>query len=63
MTISRSLFSSATCEWATPPDLFATLDAEFGFALDVCATAKNANCERFYSGAEDGLPQPWRGVC
>ena len=49
MTVSRSLFSSATCEWETPPDLFAKLDAEFGFGLDVCATAENAKCERFYT--------------
>jgi site-specific DNA-methyltransferase (adenine-specific) len=54
-------FSSASCEWSTPPELFADLDREFGFTLDVCATADNAKCSHFYSRAEDGLRQPWTG--
>jgi site-specific DNA-methyltransferase (adenine-specific) len=54
-------FSSASCEWSTPPELFAELDREFSFTLDVCATADNAKCARFYSRAEDGLAQPWTG--
>jgi phage N-6-adenine-methyltransferase len=56
-------FSSATPEWSTPQDLFDELDAEFGFTLDVSATVENAKCPVFYSQAEDGLRQPWRGVC
>ena len=31
-------FSSKTCEWATPQDLFDKLDSEFNFTLDACAT-------------------------
>jgi phage N-6-adenine-methyltransferase len=54
-------FRSNTCEWSTPPELFADLDAEFHFDLDVCATAENAKCERFYTRAQDGLRQPWTG--
>jgi phage N-6-adenine-methyltransferase len=57
------MFSSATDEWATPQGLFDALDAEFGFTLDVCATAGNAKCEQFYTRAEDGLSQTWAGVC
>ena len=53
--------SSATCEWATPKDLFAELDAEFAFDLDVASTDANALCERHYTRAEDGLRQPWEG--
>lgn len=56
-------FSSATPEWATPVDLFAGLDAEFGFDLDVCATAENAKCPRYFTAADDGLAQEWAGVC
>lgn len=52
-----------TSRWETPQDLFDQLDAEFGFELDVCATTENAKCDRFYSPADDGLRQPWRGVC
>ncbi len=56
-------YSSETPEWSTPQDLFDQLDAEFGFTLDVCATAENAKCERFYSSEDDGLARPWSGVC
>jgi hypothetical protein len=56
-------FSSATDLWSTPQDLFDKLDREFGFTLDVCATADNAKCAKFYTKAEDGLAQPWSGVC
>lgn len=51
------MFSSATCEWATPPELFKALDAEFGFTCDVCATADNAKCKEFYPPEQDGLAQ------
>lgn len=47
-------------ERATSPELFAELDARFGFSIDVCALERNAKCERFYSPAEDGLAQSWR---
>jgi phage N-6-adenine-methyltransferase len=56
-------FSSQTDLWSTPPDLFDALDREFNFALDVCATAENAKCERFYSPSDDGLAQHWQGTC
>ena len=53
------LFSSASTDWATPPEVFEPLDKEFRFTLDPCATAENAKCVRFYTAAEDGLQQPW----
>lgn len=56
-------FQSRTCEWATPQDFFDALDSEFGFGLDVCATPSNAKCKRFFTKEEDGLIQPWFGVC
>ena len=56
-------FRSDSPEWATPQDLFDDLDAEFGFETDVCATAENAKCEQFYTRADNGLEQPWTGVC
>jgi phage N-6-adenine-methyltransferase len=55
-------FSSATDNWATPRAFFDELDREFKFTCDVCATAENAKCARYYSPAEDGLRQEWRGV-
>lgn len=55
-------FSSKTDLWATPPHVFAALDAEFGFELDVCAATENAKCARFFSAEEDGLAQTWAGT-
>lgn len=49
--------------WPTPWRLFHDLDREFFFTLDVCASARNAKCRRFYSEADDGLAQPWTGSC
>lgn len=60
---STAHLSSEKDEWATPDDLFAELDAEFGFTLDVCASAGNAKCERYFSKADNALVQDWQGVC
>jgi phage N-6-adenine-methyltransferase len=54
-------FSSKTCEWSTPQELFDRLNSEHGFTLDACATAENAKCPRFYTQADDGLTQRWTG--
>lgn len=54
-------FSSLTPEWATPQDFYNTLDAEFGFTLDPCATQDNAKCEKFFTEEDDGLAQSWKG--
>jgi phage N-6-adenine-methyltransferase len=50
-------------DWETPPELFAVLDAEFGFDLDVCANKSNSKCKRFYSEQDDGLSKDWTGTC
>jgi phage N-6-adenine-methyltransferase len=46
-------------EWATPPEVFCPLHAEFGFTVDVCATAENAKLPLYFSEREDGLSQSW----
>ena len=56
-------FSSATDLWSTPQDFFDKQDAIYGFTLDVCATADNAKCAQYYTEADNGLEQPWGGVC
>ena len=62
--IAPALFNSTTDLWATPPELFAELARRFGpFDLDVCATADNAKCPRFFTPDQDGLQQPWHGRC
>lgn len=57
--VSPVLFKSETVEWETPKDLFANLNREFGFTLDVCATPANAKCARFFTKEEDGLARGW----
>ena len=47
-------FSSASDRWATPPEMFATLDKEFNFDLDPCPL----------DGTDNGLASlfvPWNG--
>ena len=57
------MFSSKTDLWETPQELFDELDREFHFALDTCALPENAKCARYYTPEQDGLSQPWKGVC
>jgi len=59
-----TMFSSATDMHATPQDFYDALDREFGFVLDVCATAENAKCPVYFSLAEgvDGLTRDWAGL-
>lgn len=61
-TTNMGLFTSTTDEWPTPQDLFDTLDSEFGFTLDPCASVENAKCPRFFTKDDDGLCQDWPGV-
>lgn len=50
---------STSTEWSTPDALYGPLNDEFRFDLDVCASAENAKCERFFSVDDNGLWQPW----
>lgn len=52
-------YSSATIYWETPQWLFDTLNKEFGFTLDTCATPDNAKCERFFTEDDNGLMKDW----
>ena len=56
-------FSSKTDLWETPQAFFDKLNARYQFTLDVCATADNAKCEKFYTEQDNALRQPWVGVC
>ena len=59
--INRALFSSSSCEWATPQEVFDNLNDEFHFTLDPCALPPNAKCAKYYTPNEDGLIQDWGG--
>ena len=57
------MFSSEKDDWETPPEFFSEISREFCFDVDVCATPENAKCERYFTPEQNGLKQPWRGVC
>ena len=59
--LNKGMFSSTTDQWATPQAFFDTLNEEFHFTLDPCATAANAKCSKYYTEADDGLQQNWQG--
>jgi len=56
-------FRSDDVTWETPDDLFAVLNQEFHFDLDVCAEASTAKCEHYFTPEIDGLSEQWQGVC
>lgn len=55
----RVLTATGNVERATPPDVFAWLDRQFRFDLDVCATPENAKCSRYFTRDDNGLAQEW----
>jgi phage N-6-adenine-methyltransferase len=59
MTISTTLYSSRSEEWPTPQQFFTSLNREFHFTLDPCATQDNAKCRRYFTKAQNGLEQEW----
>lgn len=63
MPVNKGLFTSNTDLWETPQGFFDALNSEFGFTLDVCALPDNAKCAAFFTKEQDGLKQPWQGVC
>lgn len=56
-------FSSATDLWATPQAFFDVVAGEFAFETDMCALPENAKCALYFTPEQDGLAQPWNGVC
>jgi len=59
------MWSSKTEEWETPQHVFDSLNSEFHFTLDVCATHENTKVpENYFTKQENGLKQDWGGnVC
>jgi phage N-6-adenine-methyltransferase len=56
-------FKSDTVEYETPKELFEPLKKEFNIEFDVCASATNAKCERYWTKEENALEKKWEGVC
>lgn len=61
MTLGSGLFTSIRPDWETPRWLFQHFDERFHFTLDVCASAANAKCARYFTVQEDGMARPWAG--
>ena len=61
MALQSAMVSSKSNEWETPQALFDTLNSEFGFTLDPCATTQNAKCRKYYTQKNDGLAHSWSG--
>ena len=59
---SDVIYSSKSDEWETPQYLFDTLNEEFQFDLDPCATDKNHKCEKYYTMDQNGLEKSWGGT-
>jgi site-specific DNA-methyltransferase (adenine-specific) len=54
-------FSSKSYEWSTPQALYDSLNAQYGFTIDACASADNHKCARYYTKQDDGLSKSWAG--
>ena len=52
---------SKSNEWATPQNLFDSLNNIHHFTLDPASTDENAKCEKHYTIQDDGLSQNWGG--
>ena len=59
--MNKVLFSSNSDEWSTPQNIYSSLNTEFGFNLDPCATNENHKCERYFTKEQNGLLQNWGG--
>lgn len=58
---SDLMFSSKTDMWSTPQEFFDSLNREFIFTLDPCATKENAKCKKYFTKEMNGLEQDWQG--
>lgn len=57
----EAIYASNSDEWETPDTIYQSLDNEFHFTLDPCATDQNHKCEQYYTQSENGLLQNWGG--
>ena len=57
--INQSIYSSKKMDWGTPQPLFDSLNAEFRFTLDPCASDENHKCEKYFTESQNGLSQDW----
>jgi site-specific DNA-methyltransferase (adenine-specific) len=64
MRKNKFFHQSEKQDWGTPQYIFDSLNKEFGFTVDVCASAENKKCNRFFSIEDDALKMDWsKEVC
>lgn len=56
-------FKSNNQTWETPDDLFEKINQEFNFETDICASAENTKCAKFYTEENSCLDHTWEGSC
>lgn len=61
MPTGKKTTRSESDEYATPPEVFLPLHAEYRFTLDPCCRNETAKLERHFTREEDGLLLPWKG--
>jgi len=60
----KVMLSTGNDKWGTDPADFIVLNEIFKFTIDVCATAKSAKVETYWTEDDDCLKKDWRGrVC
>lgn len=55
----KNKFDGVSNVWETPLEFFNPLNAEFGFTIDVAASADNKKVERYFDQDKNGLIQQW----
>lgn len=58
--MNAGMYSSANSCTETPPDLFALLDKQWRFKIDLAASRNNALCDLFFDEKQDSLSQKWK---
>ena len=59
--MDKIVFLSKSDEWETPQDIFDSLNDEFDFNLDPCASDEIHKCEKYFTMQDDGLQQDFGG--
>lgn len=59
--MDKALLSTGKDDWETPASLFDSLHMEFRFTIDAAASDENHKLPRYFTMAQNGLQQSWRG--
>lgn len=57
--MNNVLFSSVKEDWETPQYLFDIFNKLYHFDIDICASADNAKCDRYFTKSDDALSKEW----